>query len=87
MTTNNDPNVILLPYLLSVLKNNGRYYVFGKAFYPLSFQDAQVLLDQIMEQKILLWLHVIWHYVMNTMINLMEKGVLGLGLQQQMQLS
>ena len=87
MTTNNDPNVILLPYLLSVLKNNGRCYVFGKALYPLSFQDPQVLLDQIMEQKILLWLHVIWHYVMNTMINLMEKGVLGLGLQQQIQLS
>ena len=87
MTTNNDSNVCLLPYLLSVLKNNGSYYILGKALYPLSLQDAQVLLDQIMEQKILLWLHVIWLYVMNTMMNLMEKGVSGLGLQQQIQLS
>lgn len=41
MTTNNDPNVCLLPYLLSVLKNNGSYYILGKALYPLSLQDAQ----------------------------------------------
>ena len=50
MTTNNDPNVILLPYLLSVLQNNGTVSLLN--FVKLLTQAALVLLGQIMAPKI-----------------------------------
>ena len=54
MTTNNDPNVILLPYLLSVLQNNGTVSLlnFVKLLTHSSLQVALVLLGQIMAPKI-----------------------------------
>ena len=37
MTTNNDPNVILLPYLIAILRNNGIQvrYLIGLIFFPI----------------------------------------------------
>lgn len=52
MTTNNDPSVILLPYLLSVLQNNGTVSLFLELLAHSPWQVAPVLLGQIMALKI-----------------------------------